>query len=149
MASIDQFAKELSPVSDWYSLGVFLGAPVNDLDTIRNEYSKFGVTRCLIELYKCLETLGKTPSWSVIVERLRSLGNYGLADKIHSTYIQPSLEPPVKSNSNQQQIQSTEHIERPITDTSGKEKLTQLELPPLENGEKSAIEIQQKKLNCI
>ena len=84
--SIDQFAEELSPVSDWYTLGVFLGAPTPELDTIRNEYSKIGVTRCLIELYKCLEKLGQTPSWGVIVRKLKSMSNNALAEKLHTTY---------------------------------------------------------------
>ena len=102
--SIDQFAKVLSQepcrlVLAWciprYSLGVFLGAPSNDLDLIKHEYRGTSVTRCLIETYK---RLGKAPSWDSIANNLRAIGNHSLSEHIDSTYIQPSLEPPSSSS---------------------------------------------------
>ena len=89
---IDQFAKVLSREPDWYCLGIFLGAPSNDLDSIKSEYRGTSVTRCLIETYKCLERLGKAPTWNSIASNLIEMGNCFLAEHIDSTYIQPSLE---------------------------------------------------------
>ncbi len=97
--SMDQFAKVLYKEPDWYSFGVFLGAPSHELDTIGENYSKISVTRCLIEVYKCLEKLGKAPSWDFIASNLREMGNNLLAERIDSTYIHPSTEPPSESSS--------------------------------------------------
>ncbi len=97
--SIDQFAEVLSKGPDWYSLGVFLGAPHNELNTIGENYNKISVTRCLIEVYQCLERLGKVLSWDFIASRLRALENNALAEHIDSTYIHPSTEPPSESSS--------------------------------------------------
>ena len=97
--SIDQFAEVLSKDPDWYSLGVFLGVPGNELNMIRENYSKISVTRCLIEVYQCLERLGKAPCWDFIASKLRALDHHALAEQIDSTYIHPSLEPPSESSS--------------------------------------------------
>ena len=105
-SSIDQFAKVLSKELDWYSLGIFLGVPSHDLNTINHEYSRISVTRCLIEVYQCLERLGKAPSWNSIASKLRTMGNHALADHIDSTYIHPSLEPPSESSSSNTSEQS-------------------------------------------
>ena len=97
--SIDQFAESLSKEPDWYSLGVFLGVPSNELDRIGENYNKISVTRCFIEMYKCLDRLRKAPSWDFIASKLRLLDNHALAEQIDSTYIHPSLEPPSESSS--------------------------------------------------
>ena len=97
--SIGQFAEVLSKGPDWYSLSVFLGVPHHELDTIGENYSKISVTRCLIEVYKCLERLGKAPSWDFIASKLRAMDHHALAEHIDSTYIHLSLEPPSESSS--------------------------------------------------
>ena len=97
--SIDQFAKVLSKEPDWYSLGVFLGVSYQESHKIKQEYREATVTRCLIEVYQCLERLGKAPSWDSIARNLRAIGNHALAEQIDSTYIHPSLEPPSESSS--------------------------------------------------
>ena len=106
--SIDQFAKVLSKEQDWYSLGVFLGVPSHEINTIKYEYSRISVTRCLVEVYQCLERLGKAPSWDSIASNLRAIGNNALAEHIDSTYIHPSPEPPSESSSsNSEQLPDT------------------------------------------
>ena len=99
--SIDQFAEALSKEPDWYSLGVFLGVPSNELDRIGEIYNKISVTRCLIEMYKCLDRLGKAPSWDFIASKLRALDHHALAEHIDSTYIHPSPSESSGSNSDQ------------------------------------------------
>ena len=91
---------------DWYSLGVFLGVPSNELDTIGENYSKISVTRCLIEMYQCLERLGKAPSWNSIASNLRKMDHHALAEHIDSTYIHLSLELPSESSSSNTSEQS-------------------------------------------
>ena len=117
--SIDTFAKVLSKQPDWYSLGVFLGVPSSELDTIGENYSKISVTRCLIEVYKCLERLGKAPSWDFIANNLREMGNHALAEHIDSTYIHPSLEPPSESSSSNSE-QSGAGIQIDSVDQTGR-----------------------------
>ncbi len=97
--SIDQFAEVLSKGPDWYSLSVFLGVSYHELNTIKHEYSGISITRCLIEVYQCLERLGKAPSWDSIASKLRALDHHALAEHIDSTYIHPSTEPPSESSS--------------------------------------------------
>ena len=102
LPSIDQFADALSPESDWYSLGVFLGAPTGELDAIGINYRGVSNIRCLIELYKCLQSRGKTPSWDFIAKCLRKMNKNSLADRIDSLYtvrIVPSLPRPSSSSS--------------------------------------------------
>ena len=117
-SSIDQFAKVLSKELDWYSLGIFLGVPSHDLNTINHEYSRISVTRCLIEVYQCLERLWKAPSWNSIASKLRTMGNHALADHIDSTYIHPSLEPPSESSSSNTSEQSGASIPVSVNPTA-------------------------------
>ncbi len=85
--SIDDFIEALSEEPDWYSLGIFLGVPAIRLDLFKLVNRETSVTRCLIEVYMCLERLGKAPSWDMILLTLRSMGNHALAKTIVSRYI--------------------------------------------------------------
>ena len=91
--TIDQFAEVSSLEPDWYTLGIFLGAPSHELDTIGLNYRGISILRCLVEVYKCLENRGNVPSWDFIANNLRRMNNHSLADRIDSKYIQPSLKP--------------------------------------------------------
>ena len=89
--TITEFASELSEETGWYIFGTFMGVPANELDNIGLNYRTEGIMRCLIEMYKCIESRGLPLSWEHIVESLRKMNNYSLADKIHSKYILSSL----------------------------------------------------------
>ena len=91
--TIDQFAEVSSLEPDWYTLGIFLGAPSHELDTIGLNYRGISKLRCLVEVYKCLENRGNLPSWDFIANNLRRMNNHSLADRIDLKYIQPSLKP--------------------------------------------------------
>ena len=88
-----QFAEVLAKEPRWYDLGVFLGVCTNDLDTISSNYRLEGTIRCLIEVYKILESSDKIPSWERISQSLRKMSNHILANKIHSEFIVPRLSP--------------------------------------------------------
>ncbi len=141
--SIDQFAEVLSKGPDWYSLGVFLGVPSNELDTIGENYSKISVTRCLIEVYKCLERLGKAPSWDFIASKLRALDHHALAEHIDSTYIHPSIEPPSESSSSNSE-QSGAGIPDSVDQTS---RPPEVMVPPEVSKQYSSLSIRLAKLN--
>ena len=78
-------------MSEWYDLGVFLGAPTQELKRIQQNYQLNGVMRCLMELYDFLTNTGKSFSWETIATALRRTGNNKLADRIHSDYILPFI----------------------------------------------------------
>ena len=89
--TITEFASVLSEETGWYIFGTFMGIPADELDNIGLNYRTEGVMRCLIEMYKCIESRGLPLSWEHIVKSLRKMDNRSLADKIHSKYILPSL----------------------------------------------------------
>ena len=89
--SADLFAEVLSQEgSNWFDIGVYLGASTVDLKEIRQNYSTYGVVTCLIELHDCLARKGKS-SWEDIATALKRLGNNALADSIHANYILPAI----------------------------------------------------------
>ena len=90
--TITEFASVLSEETDWYTFGTFMGVPANELDNIGLNYRTVGVMRCLIEMYKCIESRGLPLLWEHIAESLRKMNNYSLADKIHSKYLLSSLQ---------------------------------------------------------
>ena len=85
--SMDKFAEVLSQESEWYTVGAFLDSSAQDLDFIASNYSKAGIMRCYIEVYKCLKTRGKCLTWEHIATSLRRMKNHNLAELIHSEYI--------------------------------------------------------------
>ena len=89
--TITEFASVLAEETGWYIFGTFMGVPANELDNIGLNYRTEGVMRCLIEMYKCIESRELPLSWEHIVESLRKMNNYSLADRIHSKYILSSL----------------------------------------------------------
>ena len=143
-SSIDQFAKVLSKEPDWYSLGIFLGIPSHDLNTINHEYSRISITRCLIEVYQCLERLGKAPSWDSIASKLRTMGNHALAEHIDTTYIHPSLEPPSESSSSN----TSEQSGASIPDSDQTSRAPEVMIPPEVSKQYSSLSRRLTKL-CL
>ena len=89
--TITEFTNVLSEVTDWYTFGTFMGISTSTLDIICHSYRT--VMRCLIEMYKYIESWGLPLSWEHIVESLRNMKNcsLSLAHEIHSKYILPIL----------------------------------------------------------
>ena len=85
--TIDQFIERLSTVSDWYTLGIFLGATAMDLKNIELHHSSRGVVRCLVELHEHLRTIGRIPSWEFLSSCLKRMNEIELAKQIDSMYI--------------------------------------------------------------
>ena len=87
--SVEEFVAVLLQEHDWYSLGVFLGVSRAELMRIEKYQGAISITRCLIELYGCLEK--NTLCWEKIANGLKWLGNNTLSDEIYSKYITPSI----------------------------------------------------------
>ena len=85
--TIDQFGEELVKEPRWYDFGIFLGVPTHELDTIGLNYRQEGTMRCLIEMYKCLESRQKLRSWEDIAEALSRINNEYLSHHIRQKYL--------------------------------------------------------------
>ena len=89
--TIADFTEVLSEETRWYTFGIFMGVPSNELDVI-GLYGAEGVVRCLIEIYKCIEQRGLPMSWELIAKSLSKMKNYSLAKRIQSDYNLPPFQ---------------------------------------------------------
>ena len=96
--TITEFANVLSDEPGWYAFGIFMNVSNIDLDYIDRNYGREGNMRCLIEMYTTMETRGLSLSWERIVESLKGVKNFGLAEKIRLKYISPYLQSSPKSD---------------------------------------------------
>ena len=87
------FTEELSQDPRWYTLGILLGIPTQELELINLNCHSTGIKKCLVELYNFMEAQGILPSWSQVTEALRRMNNYLLADKIYSDHIRVTVQP--------------------------------------------------------
>ena len=101
----DLFSEVLSQDgSNWFDIGVYLGASATDMEVIRQSHATNGVVTCLIKVHDCLVKKGKPLTWEAIATALRRLGNHRLADSIHSDYILPAIR---RASSNEDSTTST------------------------------------------
>ena len=96
--TIAEFASVLSDEPSWYTFGIFMNVSTIDLDYIDRNYSREGNMRCLVEMYKIMKTRGLSLSWERIVESLKGVKNFGLAEKVRLEYISPCLQSSPKYN---------------------------------------------------
>ena len=96
--TIDKFVEVLATERDWYSLGMFLSVSTVDLDVITTNYSTQGIRRCLIEIYKCLESKGKPLSWKIIAVALQRMESFNLANEILRISESPEENQPTHSD---------------------------------------------------
>ena len=97
--TVDKFVEVLATERDWYSLGMFLGVSTVDLDVISTNYSTQGIRRCLIEIYKCLDSKGKPLSWKIIAIALQRMESFNLANEILRISESPEENQPTHSDS--------------------------------------------------
>ena len=109
----DLFAEELEKEPKWYDLGVFLGIPPNELDSIQATYMFEGQRRCLIEIYKCLERRTNPIQWKAIIEALGRLKNNKLANDLDGKYVKGLAtalgKPSSTSNVNENALEPVSH----------------------------------------
>ena len=85
LVTAKDFAEELYEVQSWYELGVFLGAPVIELNRIRN--TNESVRTNLVELFELMNRQGILLTWDKIADALESLGNHQLASQIRQNHM--------------------------------------------------------------
>ena len=124
----DLFAEELEEEPKWYDLGVFLGIPTNELDSIQATYAFEGPRRCLIEIYKCLEKKTNPIQWKAIINALERMRNNKLAGYLKRKYVKGSSasaigQPSSTSSENENALEPTNHGSRENKDKG----LTKLE----------------------
>ena len=90
--TISEFASVLSDEPRWYDFGIFMNVSTIDLDNIDHNYGGKGNMRCLIEMYKIMETRGLSLSWERIIESLKGIKSFALAEKLRLKYILPCLQ---------------------------------------------------------
>ena len=120
--TVDQFAEVLTQAgTNWFDIGVFLGASDAEIEVIRQNYATNGVVTCLIKLHECLVKKGKPLTWEAIATALRRLGNNTLADSIRSDYIIPAtihnaIWPPSTEQDSSTAVPDPQHESAPTTD---------------------------------
>ena len=74
---------ELSTVSQWYLLGIYLGLHSSTLDAIKKDCTdtKECLTQTLIQWQECV-----TPTWSAVVRALVGIGRERLASHLATKY---------------------------------------------------------------
>ena len=102
--------EETDKLTDWYTLGVFLKMPSEDLKDIENRFSTAGLKRCKIELFSLWLQRNPNASWDQIALALEKCDHIAMADRIRKCHLTPSLPaaasipPSQEVNQQQQQV---------------------------------------------
>ena len=88
--TLQQFTAELDFISHrWNDLGILFGISTSDLAHIEQSHENKGFQRCLIELFKCLQSHSEPVSWNNIADALIKMYNNDLANHEHPN-VQPT-----------------------------------------------------------
>ena len=88
--TLQQFTAELDFINHrWYDLGILFGISTSDLAHIEQSHENKGFQRCLIELFKCLQSHSEPVSWNNIADALIKMYNNDLANHEHPN-VQPT-----------------------------------------------------------
>ena len=87
--SVEVFVEVLKSETRWYTFGVFLSIPSQDLELICNSGTQ-SIETCLISLYENLNQRGEMCSWGVIADVLRKMNNIRLAETVYRDHILPA-----------------------------------------------------------
>ena len=115
--SLVDLLEETDKLTDWYTLGVFLQMPSEDLDDIEKRLSTAGLKRCKIELFKLWLQRNPNASWDQIALALEKCDQIAMADRIRKSHLPPSLPaaasmPPSREVNQQQQPVKLVRLER-------------------------------------
>ena len=84
--SVKSLLSELTPVINWYKLGINLGLPKHDLSNIQQDYASQGNDQQKLEMLDLW--LRRTPSatWGNVESALQQMGENTLAESICQKY---------------------------------------------------------------
>ena len=81
--NLTDLLEETDKLTDWYTLGVWLKMPSEDLKDIENRYaSTAGLKRCKIELFTLWLQRNPNASWDQIAQALEKCDQIAMADRI-------------------------------------------------------------------
>ena len=78
-------------VTDWYTLGVYLKMPSEELQDIEGRCSRDGIKRCKIELFTSWMKRYPNASWAGVARALEKCDENTTADQIRQFHLPPSL----------------------------------------------------------
>ena len=84
--TIQCLSSELRSVSKWHQLGITLGLKLSQLDQIEEE-ARFDVERRRVKVLDTWMRITPRPSWKLIVDALKEMGEMHLAMNIEQKYI--------------------------------------------------------------
>ena len=84
--TIQSLSSELRSVSKWHQLGITLGLKLSQLDQIEEE-ARFDVERRRVKVLDTWMQITSRPSWKLIVDALKEMGEMHLAMNIEQKYI--------------------------------------------------------------
>ena len=84
--TLAQLNLELQEVSEWFSLGLYLGIPEAELTSIKHEPTLRSLQQLRTEMLTVWMRRLPVPSWSRVVKALMEIGRETLAHKIALKY---------------------------------------------------------------
>ena len=104
--SLVDILEKTDKLTDWYTLGVFLKMPSEDLKDIENKFaSTAGLKRCKIELFTLWLQRNPNASWDQISQALEKCDQIVMADQIRKGHLPPSLPTAAASMPPSQKVQ--------------------------------------------
>ena len=89
--NLTDLLEETDRLSDWYTFGVFLKMPTEDLKDIENRFaSTAGLKRCKIELFTLWLQRNPNASWDQIAQALEKCDQIAMADHIRKYRLLPA-----------------------------------------------------------
>ena len=89
--SLVDLLEETDKLTDWYTLGVFLKMPSENLDDIEKRFSTAGLKRCKIALFNLWLQRNPNASWDQIALALEKCDQIAMADRIRKCHLPSSL----------------------------------------------------------
>ena len=92
--NLTDLLEETEKLTDWYTFGVFLKMPTEDLKDIENRYaSTAGLKRCKTELFTLWLQRNPNASWDQIAQALEKCDQIAMADRIRKCHPKPTSLP--------------------------------------------------------
>ena len=92
--NLTDLLEETDKLTDWYSMGVFLKMPTEDLKDIENRFANTaGLKRCKIELFTLWLQRNPNASWDQIAQALEKCDQIAMGDRIRKCHPPPTLAP--------------------------------------------------------
>ena len=92
--NLTDLLEETDKLTDWYTFGVFLKMPTEDLKDIENRFaSTAGLKRCKIELFTLWLQRNPNASWDQIAQALEKCDQIAMADRIRKCHPTPTSLP--------------------------------------------------------